>query len=295
MGNARFKSAEYAIYSDNNNFRSASREEIFRSSDINQLLDPAKIVLRESRDSESNPNSTPIIIGLDVTGSMGFTAEQIAKEGLPTLMKRIYEEQPVEDPHVMFMGIGDAYCDAAPLQVSQFEAGAIPLIEQLRLMWLEGGGGGNNSESYNLAWYFAANKTSIDSFEKRGKRGIIFTMGDEMTPTSLTSSQLTRIFGGGGFQSVDNESLLESVRERYQVFHIIVEEGNYAQHREDTVNKAWVSLLGPNVIRMKNHHDLPEIIVSVLKIINGENIESVIENSKIADNLRHAFSNASAE
>lgn len=293
MGNSRFDSTSYRTYSDTHSLRSASREQVFTSRKIPQALDPKKIVIRESCDSHANPNSTPIILGLDVTGSMGFIAEQIAKEGLPELMERTYAELPVTDPHLMFMGIGDVRCDQAPLQVSQFEAGAIPLIEQLRTMWLESGGGGNHFESYDLPWYFAAYKTSIDSFAKRGEKGFIFTIGDEMPPPGLTQRDLLATFGEG--QHVDPGSTPELILEAqktFKVFHIIAEEGNYCRGRVNQVRQAWVNLLGPNVINMRDHKQLAEIIVSTLKVANGANVNNVINESQISKDLAYAFSNA---
>src|SRR5581483_4857808 len=183
MGTERYSRAVYNTYADSHALHSATREQVFASRHLNQALDPKKVTVRESCDSEANPRSTPIILGLDVTGSMGFIAETIAKDGLPKLMEGIYEQMPVTDPHLMFMGIGDAAAhDEAPLQVSQFEAGALPLIEQLRELWLEGGGGGNHCESYNLPWHFAAHKTAIDCYTKRGEKGYLITSGDEMPP-----------------------------------------------------------------------------------------------------------------
>jgi len=46
--------------------------DIYTSRTIDPYLDPLGVKLRESRDSADNPRSTPIIIGLDVTGSMGI-------------------------------------------------------------------------------------------------------------------------------------------------------------------------------------------------------------------------------
>jgi hypothetical protein len=85
-------------------------------------LNPAKIKMRESRDSDDNLPSTPIIVGIDVTGSMGVLAETLVKRGLKPLFEEILDRKPVTDPHVMAMAIGDAWCDRAPLQVTQFEA-----------------------------------------------------------------------------------------------------------------------------------------------------------------------------
>lgn len=292
MGYDRFSTNSYRAYSDTHRLRSASRDEVFQSRSIPQALDPAKINIRESCDSELNPSSTPIILGLDVTGSMGFVAEHIAKDGLPVLMERIYQEKPVSDPHLMFMGIGDVFSDRAPLQVSQFEAGAIPLIEQLRQMWIEGNGGGNSFESYNLPWYFAAFKTSIDSFTKRGQKGYIFTIGDELPPPELTEQQLKKVFGAGQFQSVSTHSLLNLVSERYKVFHVVAEEGSFARSWKDRVRGEWTEILGPNVIMMRDHRQLPEIIVSALNIDRGVGIDIVLSESNISKDLEYAFVNA---
>ena len=88
----------------------------------------------------------------------------------------------------MVAAVGDAYTDQAPLQCTQFEAD-ISLASQIRSLWLEGNGGGNNGESYSAAHLLAALKTSTDSFERHGRKGYLFTIGDEpihngMTPRS---------------------------------------------------------------------------------------------------------------
>jgi hypothetical protein len=180
-------------------------------------LDPRRIKggVRESRDSADNPASTPVIVGLDVTGSMGMIAENIAREGLNTLFTEIYDRQPVTDPHVMLMGIGDALCDRAPLQVSQFE-GDIRIAEQLIELWLEGGGGGNSCESYTLPWYFAAMHTITDSFEKRRKKGYLFTIGDEEPPAVLTAAELKRVLGSGQ-RDFTTAELLDLVSRQWEV------------------------------------------------------------------------------
>jgi hypothetical protein len=135
MGTSRWNTDDYKAYATSTNYLSATRAETFKNSNLPKALDPSKITLRESRDSEQNPMSTPIILALDVTGSMGKYAEIIAKDALPILMQGIYEQNPVTDPHVMFMGVGDVKSDRAPLQVSQFEAGAEVLVSSLRELW----------------------------------------------------------------------------------------------------------------------------------------------------------------
>ena len=139
MGYARWSHDDWSHYVRGNLRKSI--DEIF-SQRLDPDLDPSKISYRESRDSEENPLSTPIIVAVDQTGSMGFLAESLIREGLGTLVESIYARVPVTDPHVMCMAFGDAWTDTAPLQVTQFEAD-IRIAEQLSKFYIEANGGGN--------------------------------------------------------------------------------------------------------------------------------------------------------
>jgi hypothetical protein len=277
-------------------FTKTSVHEAFENRSMPQALDPRKITVRESCDSEKNPNSTPIIIGLDVTGSMGRYAHKIATTQLPNVMEGIYEQSPVSDPHIMFVGIGDVTCDSAPLQVSQFEAGADAIVDQLTSLYIEGHGGGNSYESYDLPWYFAAEKTKIDSFDKRGVKGFIFTLGDELPPQQdLRRHDLERVVSGDNFVVYENtKALLEAVQKRYRVFHLVIEEGSYASSHLRSVREQWTNLLGPNAIFVRNYEYLPQIIIATLQIADGADINAVLDHteSSIREELVYAFHNA---
>ena len=249
------------------------------SSHLKPDLDPKQVKngIRESRDSDSNPASTAIIIGLDVTGSMGMIADAIAREGLKTLFTEIYDRQPVSDPHVMFMGVGDVVCDQAPLQVSQFEAD-IRIADQLVDLWLEGGGGGNACESYTLPWYFAGMHTAIDCFEKRHKKGYLFTIGDEEPPPVLAKDQLERVLGIRTQRNFTARELLEMASRYYHVFHVIVEQGAHCQQGGlDNVVKKWNGLLGQRALRLTDYTKLPEVIVSAIQVNEGASAATVAD------------------
>jgi hypothetical protein len=247
----------------------------FKSTGLKDSLDPSKVVLRESRDSPANPNSTAIFINLDVTGSMNGISDYMIRDGLPTLFKELYSRKPVTDPHIMFGGVGDvAAGDRVPLQVSQYEADVV-LVDQLTNIYLENGGGGNNSESYTLPWYFAALKTSIDCFEKRGKKGYLFTIGDDGPPAILRAEELKRVFGPGEYQDMTSEQLFDLVSRQYNVYHILVERGG--SHREDHVNR-WVKLIGEHAIRLPDYTKLSETIVSILQVNEGADIDVVVKS-----------------
>ena len=116
-------------------FNNASTQELYRSKKLDKMLDP-KNVIRECCDSEEHPNTKPVILGLDVTGSMGSAAEAVAKQ-LNDIMTSAYEK--VKDVEFMTMAIGDLSYDIAPLQVSQFESD-IRIAEQLEKVYFEGHG-----------------------------------------------------------------------------------------------------------------------------------------------------------
>lgn len=270
MGYARYDSDTFRSYSNTHRLADTNtrREEIFRETKINQYLDPKGVVTRESRDSTANPESTAIIVGVDVTGSMGMIAEALVRQGVDEFARGLYERRPVTDPHLMFMGIGDIECDRAPLQVSQFEAD-IRIVEQLRLMYLEGGGGGNDHESYALPWYFAQHHTSIDCFEKRQKKGYLFTVGDEMPQLRISREGIQHVIGTRPQAHVDVAELLRQVQEKYHVFHLIATEGSYARSAGARVTRAWRELLGNHAIELTDYRRMAQVITSVIQVTEG--------------------------
>ena len=252
---ARFDRARKAGYG----IKSAG--EIFTQNALgraHESMNPKGISFRESRDSGVHPNSVPIILGLDVTGSMGHIPHELIKEGLPKLMGGIIQGG-VPDPALLFLGIGDHECDSFPLQVGQFESGDEELDMWLTRTYIESGGGGNAGESYLLAWYFAAFHTRTDAFEKRNQKGILFTVGDEPCLKTLPASAIREIMGTGQHTYTHYE-LLEEARKRYEVYHISV------LHSEQAVraDRGWKELLGQNCLSIADHRQIPDVIKGII-------------------------------
>lgn len=248
--------------------REKPREEIFTRRGVKAEFDPKNIKFRESIDSPDNPKSTPVIVALDDTGSMGQIPEALIKDGLGKMATEILLRRPITDPHIMFMAVGDAEYDRAPLQVTQFEAD-IRIAEQLKDLWLEGGGGANLNESYHLPWYFAARHTIIDSFLKRQKKGFLFSVGDEGVPEVLEAKHIKNVFNDVA-QDIPSADLLRMVEERYEVFHLIVQQGHNYRHSPTYVEGRWRSLLGERAILVSDYTRIPEVIVSTLEVMAGK-------------------------
>lgn len=273
MGAGRWDPSAYSNFTASTVNRST--DEVYSKRSLAKSLDPKGVAIRESRDSEFNPESNAIIVAVDVTGSMGMLADTIARKGLGTLFEEILSRKPVSDPHLMFMAIGDVACDSAPLQASQFEADD-KIIGQLTDIYIEHGGGGNLTESYNLPWYFAAFHTSIDCMEKRGKKGYLFTLGDEEAPTPLSEADIEKVLGYKPQQVLSNEELLELVGRSYHVFHLMVEEGSHMRGgRTPQVKSTWANLLGQRAILLSDYTKLSEVIVSLIEVTEGRDAADV--------------------
>lgn len=281
MGGSSFSYDDWNTTS--RSYAGKSSSQIYTASSLDESIDPSKMKggIRESCDSEANPNSTPVIIGLDFTGSMRNIPTYMIQTGLGEMFKEIYERKPVSDPQVLFCGIGDVDAgDSAPFQVSQFESEVGRLISGLEKFWIRGcGGGGNGYESYDLPYYFAANMTKIDSMTKRGQKGFIFTIGDEPPPEKLTKEAIKSVFGLDVESDVRFDQLLKHVSKSYIPFHIIIEEGSHpAYNGLDSVLTPWQNLLGENAIVCSDYFKLSEVIVSILQVKAGTSKEAVVSS-----------------
>lgn len=264
MGNARWSEFDWSSHKAAT--ASKPRAEVFTSRTMKPELDPSKIPFRESRDSAANPDSTPVIIAVDVTGSMGMLAEAIVKTDLGIIMKEIYDKKPISDPHIMCMAIGDAYCDQSPLQVTQFEASVDPLVKQTMDLYLEGGGGGNDGESYMLPWLFTAAKTKCDAI-KRGRKGFLFTIGDESCLPTVTKEQSAKFLGIPAEADTQARGLLDFLQKDWNIFHLIVETS--ATTSQGAV-KRWKDLLGERAIVVPSHENLAAGIVAIMRMLAGD-------------------------
>ena len=270
MGRGFYSSSDWNKLRNSRGMNNArSVEQIFTSKQVDPKYDPKNINMRESRDSEDSPESTPIIIAFDDTGSMGYLATEIAQNSLNKTITEIYDKKPVTNPHVMCAAFGNAG-DIGALQVSQFEAD-IRIVEQLLDFWMVLRGCGDSGDP--LVWYFAAKHTSIDSYEKRGKKGFLFTIGDDYIKQDINRYNITEIFGDTDIsKNLTEEDALAMAREKYHVFHIITKPLN------STVTEKWFSLLpdGTALVDEKNVKNLYMVIISIMQLVKGQDREEII-------------------
>jgi hypothetical protein len=263
-------------------------------------LDPLKVAgaasavagknIRESRDSPDHPNSVPIIVAFDVTGSMQSVPVTLQKK-LPQLMETIVAKTGLTDAQILYMAIGDAYSDRYPLQIAHFESDN-RADEHLGKIILEGGGGGSSQESYQLAMYAAARKTATDAWEKRGKKGYLITIGDEMAYPAAATREIEKVFGDKLEKDIPTADLAREVQERWEWFHI--RPTNTADGKRADTHQHWQEMLGERVLRIDDETLICELVAGLIYVLEGNKtadaaVSSMGLSGKAADAVKNAL------
>ncbi len=263
MGFGSYTASDWAKLKKSKNLSAGQDvKEVFKKTSCDPKYDPKFIGTRECFDSEDHPHSTPIVVGLDVTGSMGYLAVKIASEALNDLIMKLYSTGTVEDPALMCAAYGD-YADASPLQVTQFESD-IRIAEQLLELYFENGGHGQVVPT--CLWEFLSRHTNIDAINKRKEKGFLFTIGDDANiRKSDVGDTVKRVIGDDIGKATVN-SLLDEVQKKFHVFHIMIgSDGN-----PDILS-------GHRIVIDKSDIDIiPDIIIGTIRMQKGEDYDTVL-------------------
>lgn len=250
---------------------------------VHPKMNPRGVKVRESRDSDAHPRSHAVVVLFDVTGSMK-EVPRVLQAQLPKLMGLLIRKGYLDHPQILIGAIGDATCDAAPLQVGQFESG-IEIEEDLGKLYLEGGGGGHITESYELALYFMARHTAIDCHEKRGQRGYLFVIGDEIPYAKVKRKEVGVLIGDGPQTSIPVEEVVAELQRTYDVYHVLPKMTSHWNN--PVVHGRWVELLGQNALRLEEPAAICELIASTIGVAEGK-----VDLEHLTDDLREAGSSA---
>ena len=266
MGYGRWRDEDFRTYAGRNGRKvrkdgtidtaGETVQSMYRGRTIDPALDPNNVI-RECCENEEHPNTLPVILALDVTGSMGRAAMEVAAKLNEVIIKLLGTDMDIE---FMVMGIGDLAYDRAPIQISQFESD-IRIAEQLDKIYFEGGGGGNSFESYTAAWYMGARHTKLDCV-KRGRRGLIITLGDEPLNPYLPKGSLAEVTGDALQGDVETKALFHEVRNMYEVYHIHVIHGS--DFYGDRANHEWRKILDKNHLRFCKVNEISSAVTKII-------------------------------
>ncbi|MFA5933435.1 MAG: hypothetical protein WC826_05210 [Microgenomates group bacterium] len=264
------------VFSEREKARVASGKKVFDYDDYTKRysrdkwkahpnLDPKGIRFRESRDSAEHAYSLAIATLFDVTGSMR-TLPQIFQKKLGELNGLVVRKGWAEHPQFLFGAIGDATCDSVPLQIGQFESDN-RMDENLEKILLEGGGGAQKTESYELATYFMARHTDIDCWNIRRHKGYLFIIGDEMVYPNVKAREVADVIGDTLQENISTVEIFEEVKKRYETFYILPTAASNG--RDPEVLASWRKLLGQNVLQLEDPEAVCETIALQIGLSEG--------------------------
>lgn len=275
MGHGSYTAADWAKLKASRGLGSSgSADQTFKNRAYLDTYNARFVEKRESFDSEDSPESTPIIFGFDDTGSMGYLAQEIATNALNETIQRILTTKPVTNPHMLCAAFADPNL---PLQVTQFEAD-IRVVEQLLDFYLCG----SNLYSYDtILWYFAAKHTVTDCFTKRGQKGILIGIGDEICEEErniLKKQEIASLFGDKNVPDLGFRELLGMAQERYDVAHIVVGgperfgNGCYESY------SGWRKAMPGRVAKLPDQdiECLADVIVAMIRMMKGTGRDAVL-------------------
>jgi len=283
MGGTSYSAATHAAYTSSfaakgtdsfdydRTVRSSGRAVVHKDLDPKTPNKAGKIV-RESFDSDAHPNSLPIVVLLDVTGSMNTVPKEVIQQ-LPKLMAALVK-QGIPDPHVLFGAIGDAYSDRVPVQFGQFEAGN-ELDESLSKFFLEGGGGGQNTESYELGMYFLNKNSVLDSLNKRNKKGYLFILGDELPYKNVNRHQVEQHFGDILEADIPTDTILTQLREKYEVYWLIPD--TYTG-KDRVIREKLGQMFGERLINLDETEHLCATVAGIVGVNEGNDLDAVSDS-----------------
>ena len=283
MGNGRYSAAAHnALLQNRTNIPA---EQVFKQTQCHPLMNPKGVKVRESRDGIDHPESRGIVFALDVSGSMGEIPRIMATLQLPSFMK-VLMDCKVPDPQVLFLALGNATSDTAPLQVGQFESTAQLMDQWLTWTYLEGHGGGEG-ESYDLAFYFLATHTEMDCKVKRNKRGYLFMTGDETPFSTLSKHIVEGVIGDKLDDDIPMEEVIAEVQKTYIPFFIIPD-----RVRAKRCERRWRDLLGDHVICLDSPIDVcftaaGAILVSEGRVSNLQELSDFLTSAGMPSDRRN--------
>jgi len=196
---------------------------------------------------------SPVVVNLDVTGS-NIEFARIVYDKAPMLYGQIEQQGYLKDFEICFSATGDANSDDYPLQVCDFNTG-IKLDDELKKLCLEGGGGGQRKETYELTAYY-------------------FSIIDEAPYKTVDNDFIKNYIGDSVTEDVDTK---QAFRDLFRNFkgNVFIFQNDYNGSKSETelIADEWKSLIGKNyashLIHIKEEKSIIDLILGTIAMTSG--------------------------
>jgi hypothetical protein len=222
--------------------------------------DPSVLPLKIKNGLACNAKN-PLVLDLDGTGSMGTRAKTIF-DRFAMFWGQLRMKNYLEDPSLAFGVTGDANGDRYPIQVSSFEVDSA-IKKNWEKMCLEGGGGGQGMESYELHAFYFSRYVSIPN----ATMPLFFFVGDEGFYPKVYAEDIRMFcdpyYNGGDIKSAD---IFKELTQKFNVFLI----HNECDYKDDkAIVRSWQGVLGKErVIILEDPEAVADVILGCIALMS---------------------------
>lgn len=204
---------------------------------------------------------SPLVVVTDGTGSMGEFPETIFKK-LPLLDDGVKDY--LDDPAISYAMVGDAGYDRYPLQVQPFGLGK-EMVDRLNNLVIEGGGGGNKTESYELAALYYARNVEMPNATKPVlificDEGVEHLVNPDRALTCAKVELSEKLTTGALFKELAQKYSVYCIRKHYMHSGAYLD-GDKRVGLNATIHKQWEDLIGEERVALL---DDPKRVVDVI-------------------------------
>lgn len=222
----------------------------------------------------------PFVSGIDCTGSMGGNVD-IAFHSIPTNQDllvqgsaAVFKRYHVHQATVAIQDVGDQF----PFQHTECEVDN-RIEEQMQLLVRERRGG-DETEDYQLALWYAASRTQC-TIERYGLKGYYFIIGDEIGREVLRCSDVSKIFGVELQSEISTVDLGNQVLEKWHVFYLQVGQIDYT-------TTWWSRVIGrERVVLLPRTEDIAVVQATIVGLTEGvldlQNAQAFLEGETHMD------------
>jgi hypothetical protein len=227
----------------------------------------------------------PIVCMLDVTGSMGDSV-YVIYEKLGTFFLEIQKQNYLDDPAISFAAIGDCYCDRVPLQVAQFSQ-SMELTGYLEQFYIEHGGGGQTSESYETMLYYYSKYCELQNTEVP----FLFIIGDEGFYDKVRGEHRREYFGEPLATDISAEVVFDQIKKKF-AGNVFLLHLPYGSDADEKILRQWRAVLGERVIHLDDPTLVVEVMLGIVAMtMNKRSMKTYLDDFRLlytADRLKSA-------
>jgi hypothetical protein len=184
----------------------------------------------------STDSENPIIIGVDVTGSMAEWPAEFFDRA-PLLYQTLSQYRP--DMEICFSAIGDVHSDQFPLQVNSFGKG-VALDDHIKALYPEGNGGGQVSESYETFGYFMKEHCKTP----KALSPFLFMFGDENFYPTVNLDAVKHYIGDKLKDPVNSADVWGTLLQRFNVYLLRKPYQSFGSATDNDITAKWAAAIG---------------------------------------------------